>query len=276
MTSPSTSQFSQKDIPTFKPKISTNSTYAAVAQKDAFPKRDQGLIMDVVEGLNLTDYTIAIGDLVQPKNVLFASRISKNRISLFLSSKELVENITDKYSSIIIQQKTVSIRPLINKLKRVIFSNVSPTIPNTVLEEVLDQLEIHRGSPISILKASIAKDLYSHVSSHRRQVYVKPDDVHKIPELFKIEHNGLIYYIYSSTDILKCFLCNVEGHVAKNCTNVDEMSNNSLSYSLPTPRIITNTINNTPVAKSNSQVNSPNVNNTAMEFITGDIKRIHS
>lgn len=46
---------------------SKSSSYAAIAMKDQFPKRDQGLIIDCVEGVNLAEYTYAIGDIVQPK-----------------------------------------------------------------------------------------------------------------------------------------------------------------------------------------------------------------
>ena len=38
--------------------------YRAVVQKDLFPTKYQGLILDCMEGLTLTDYTVAIGDIV--------------------------------------------------------------------------------------------------------------------------------------------------------------------------------------------------------------------
>ena len=74
----------------------TNSSYVTIAQQDKVPDRDQGLIMHYVEGLNLTDYTSAIGDLVKSENIVGASKISYNRVCLYTSSKELVEKIKYK------------------------------------------------------------------------------------------------------------------------------------------------------------------------------------
>ena len=176
------SQPGEKEIPTFAIKESTATSYASATQKNLHPKRDQGLILDVIDDLNLTDYVCAVGELVQPKNVLYASRISNNRICIYLASKELVLNLTDKYAQLIIEQKSVPIRPLISNLKRIIFSNVSPTIPNHVLENILDEIKVKRGSPVNLLKASISREGYSHVASFRRQLYVEPNDAKKFPK----------------------------------------------------------------------------------------------
>ena len=167
----------------------------------------------------MTDYICAVGDIVQPINILSASRISNNRVCLFLSRKELVTEITDKHQSLRIKDFNIIIRPLINKLKRIIFSNVLTNIPNHIFEDILEELNIKKGSPVSTLKATIAQERYQHVASHRRQVFIKPEDAEKIPELFKIKYDDTNYYIYASTESTKCFICNLEGHLAKNCKN---------------------------------------------------------
>lgn len=225
MTPYSSSHTPTKVIPTFTVKNSTDSSYAAMTEKLIFPKRDQGLILDCIDGLNLTDYTCAVGDIVTPKNILFASRISNNRVCLYLANKDLVDKITDQHEFIQIGQQKVNIRPLISKNKRIIFSNVPPNIPNSALENILEQLNVKKMSPVSILKAGINKDGYNHVASFRRQVYVKPEEVEKVPEMFKIIVDEINYYIYASTDTLKCFNCKLEGHLAKNCT--EEPINNT-------------------------------------------------
>ena len=116
-----TSQQQSKKLITF---VIKSSSYVQVAQKDIVPKRDQALVLDYVDGLNLTDYTTAIGDIVEPKNVLTTSRISNNRVCIYLSSKNLVNDLTDKYEFISIANQNVTIRPLRTRNKRVIFSNV--------------------------------------------------------------------------------------------------------------------------------------------------------
>ncbi|OXU26951.1 hypothetical protein TSAR_000035 [Trichomalopsis sarcophagae] len=164
-------QSTPKNIPTF---TATVTNYASVAQKHLIPKREQGLIVDCVEDLNLTDYACAIGNIVQLKNVLYASRISNNRICLYLSSKELVTDLTDKYQTVQIENKEVNIRSLVTKQKRIIFSNVSPGIHIFVFENILEKLNVKRSSPVMTLRAAIAREGYSHVASFRQQVLVNP------------------------------------------------------------------------------------------------------
>ena len=87
-------------------------------------------MIDCVEGLNLTDYTCAVGDIVKPMNVIYSTRISNNRVSVYLSSNKLLENFTDQYKELQIGEKKVNVRPLVSKAQRVIFSNVAPPIPH--------------------------------------------------------------------------------------------------------------------------------------------------
>lgn len=137
-------------------------SYTSAAQNYQFPKRDQGLIIDCVENLNLTDYTSAVAKLVGNKNILYSTRISNNRVCLYLAIKELVKELTDN-QFIKIGGNKVNIRPLINKQQRVIFSNVAPPIPHFVLEN--------------------------------------SNDSTKLPDILKVNYEDVTYYIYPSTSI---------------------------------------------------------------------------
>lgn len=280
------SQSSPTEIPTFYAKSPINrptTSYSSVTQ-NLVPKRDQGIVMDCVGDLTLTDYACAIGEKVQPKNVLFASRISNNRVCIYLATKELVEQLTDKYQYVVINQLKVTLRPLLSKLKRVIFSNVSPDIPNHILEDVLDQLKVSRGSPISHIKASITKEGYSHVGSFRRQVYAKPEEITKIPETFKINLNDINYFIYASTDIIRCFTCKLEGHLAANCKNLEnsQLINNPISTPNPYPEPASGKLqqeNSTVTASLSLDTIIQNQNNSpihALNTIELTNKRTHS
>ena len=253
MTLPSEISSSQSSSTVFSYTVKSTRAldYADAARSKQFPKRDQGLIMDCVDGLNLTDYTCAVGEIVDKKNIMYSTRISNNRVCLYLTAKELINELTDKYKFIQIGETKVHIRPLIIKQQRVVFSNVAPPIPHYVLEDILDSLNIRRGAPITTLKASIAKDGYEHIWSSRRQAYIDPNDVSKLPELIKINYEDTIYYIYPSTASLKCFVCKMEGHIAKHCQNKSEPNehNNSNQNHLSTVEI---TSNSPPVNTSES------------------------
>lgn len=212
-----------KNIPTFNLQNANLASYADITDNLTSPNKDQCLIMMCEEGLTLSDYVNAIGIIIQPQNILFASKIAKNRIQLCLADKKFVPHITDSNEFLMIKDKKVFIRPLTSKYKRIILSNVSPFISNKHIEFILDQLQVTRNSKVSYVKASLDIPEFKHIYSHRRQVYVKNEDIEKIPKVIRLNFDDTEYYIYSSTDVLKCFLCNTEGHTAKNCvTNLVE------------------------------------------------------
>ena len=72
-------QDTSRNIPKF---VIKNASYANITQKDAAPKRDQGIILDCADTFSLTDYISATGDLVQPNNIICAVRISRNWICI--------------------------------------------------------------------------------------------------------------------------------------------------------------------------------------------------
>ena len=100
MASVPSSQQPLKDVPTFTIDTS-NTSYLAITQKNLTPKRDQAILLDCAEGLTLIDYASAIGELVNNQNLLCASRISNNRVCIYVSSKE-ANQITENREYIVI------------------------------------------------------------------------------------------------------------------------------------------------------------------------------
>lgn len=199
-------------------KFTPQHSYSTTAQSDKFPKRDQAIIVDTKDGISLTDYITSIGSIVSPQNIIFASKISQGRVSIFLSSKEIAEKLVYDHPEIKINEQTHRIRLLLARHKKVIISNACPSIPHNHIEQFLKSKNIRCFSEISFLHANVSDPAYKHVQSSRRQVFVHPDDICKIPPSFLLDTEDATYRIFfTTTEILRCFICLQNGHVAKEC-----------------------------------------------------------
>ena len=209
-------------------------SYARITQQMQFPTREQAIVLDAVDGLSVHQYTVAIGKLIDPKNIRFVSRISHGRVCLYLSSKELVDKLTDNPTKVNIDTHRIEIRPLMSKAKRIIISNVCPIIPHQFILDELIKYNVKPASQITFIRAGMSDPGYSHILSFRRQIYIQPEDVSKIPETMKINYNNTVYWIYFSAEKLTCFLCKEEGHLAKFCKNFEETTQSASIDSVAT------------------------------------------
>lgn len=197
--------------------LGSYSSALKLKNQEIFPKKEQGILLNVIEELKLSDYVIKVGSIVGPRNILFASRISNNRICIYLSDIQLVDKIVEEHSIIVINDREIEIRRLITPARRIVISNVCPSIPHHIIENELRQLGIKTVSPVSCIRAGITGDEYSHVMSFRRQVYTIPTQSEELPSSILIDHENTKYRIYLSDDNLKCYICKAPGHIARQC-----------------------------------------------------------
>ena len=125
-----------------------------------------------------------------------------------------MEKLTNK--SVQVKNQTLNIRPLMEKNKRVVISNVSPIIPHEILTDVLRSRGITLASQMNYIKARLNKPGRSHILSFRRQFYIKEEDVHLLLESLQVNYDNTTYWVYLSTDSASCFICKQNGHIA-NC-----------------------------------------------------------
>ncbi|RZB41733.1 hypothetical protein BDFB_013113 [Asbolus verrucosus] len=82
-----------------------------------FPFKDQAIVLLATDDLILSDYVVAIGNIVTPKNIIFASRLSNGRICIYLSSKLLVDEPDDAIdipSSLVFKYEDTNYRIFLN------------------------------------------------------------------------------------------------------------------------------------------------------------------
>jgi len=63
------------------------------------PSREQAIVFNSIDGVPQIEYILAIGKLVQPKKKKIVSRISNNRFCIFLSNKQIMDNLMQKNKS---------------------------------------------------------------------------------------------------------------------------------------------------------------------------------
>lgn len=195
------------------------------------PTKEQAIVFTSIDGFKIQDYLLQLGPLVNPKNILYCSRISNNRICIYLSDKNGVDKFLNDYGSVAINGTVIPARRLITPSERLLLSNVSPTIPNELLVFTLENMGLKVMSPMSSLRINANDPAYSHILSFRRQIYISPPDNIHIPEYIELEYDDVQYRIYLSKELHTCFKCKQAGHNASQCVT----GNNDKSIPSPLP-----------------------------------------
>lgn len=97
-------------------------------------KKFQAIDMNSIDGIKIEYYVYAVGDNTGAFNILY---ISMNRICVYLTNKGYVDELCNKHQKIHTNNTDINVRPIITHVKRLILSNVCPTIPNNTTENEL-------------------------------------------------------------------------------------------------------------------------------------------
>lgn len=207
----------------------SSKSYSSVVIQDKFPSKEQAIIFGATENTRLQDYLIPLGSIIQPKNILFSSRLSNQRICMYLASREVVEDFMNKYGSIEVNNQIIKARRLVTPAQRLVLSNVCPSIPHDLLAKELQNLGLKLISPINFLRINAQNPEYSHILSFRRQVYVSSSNCN-LPDSIVINFDETSYRIFLSQDTLTCYSCKKAGHKASECKEAtNEISQGSFS-----------------------------------------------
>lgn len=203
----------------FKPKI--QNSYAKLTSR--INRNKHAIVFPALEEVQLQSYIKSLGKIIGPARITYASKISNNRICIYLDSEATVEKFLNDHSGEIkLNNKVMKARKLMQPSKRLLISNVFPDITNECLQEALNFLGIKTLSKVTEMKVSVDDSEYK-VYSFRRQVYIS-DETKEVPPSLQIDYDEEVFRIFLTIDEIKCFTCNQTGHVASQCKNIPDKS----------------------------------------------------
>lgn len=174
------------------------------------------IIIPAHNELTLVDYLDEISKIIPPADILYAAKISNNRMCFYLSSLALVDKIVET-KEINTKVGSLLIRRLVNPAFRLVLSNVLPKISDTYLISGLSEY-VNIVSPVQTLSAGLKNPKYAHIKSLRREVYVvKKPDSPTLPKSFLIPHEGEDVRIFLSIEDYRCFNCMTTQHKTNDC-----------------------------------------------------------
>lgn len=260
---------SQSSFPT------SNSLYAAkIGTKniEEIVKKEQGIILhsgssDICSKIPSTQLIRYVGAKIGPKNIISASRISNGRFCMFLKSEQIANSFVYNNPVIKINNHSIYVRQYANSAEKLVISNVSSPIPNSILESVLKaHLQVEIVSPIHHMSFGMNDKEYSHLTNFRRYVFIKYDaDAVNIPESIVFVYDKLSYQIYLTVESNRCRICPDEYHTVKRCPKVKkDQPSRDLSERLKQSVVLTENPspnNPSPHSTSASVINSSQSSN---------------
>lgn len=222
---------SQEPTENSSPSPSNNRTnsYSGITINGPAPNRKNAIIFDSIEGPTLDDYVDGLEELIHASEIRFLSKIANNRVCVYLNGPTTVEELENK--KIKVTGHVLTVRPYISRNKRVLISNVSPTIPHEDILLALNTRGIFPVSTMTHLRAGTVKPGRTHILSFRRQVFIKEEDAARLPDSLQIVDEDIPSRIYLTIDGTNCFNCKQSGHTARLCPK------NNIIHSTINPQI---------------------------------------
>nr|XP_034185710.1 uncharacterized protein LOC117606854 [Osmia lignaria] len=205
-------------------------TNSARMTDENVPKLNQAIILEVKDNIDIEEYLNAVGKIINPREIIFASQQSKF-ICIFLSSPELVDTLVFVHNQVDIKGHKLKIKSL--EITIIALENVFPTIPNDLIKQKFQQYNIKISEFRCGMLYNKTHPNYSHIRNFTRYIIVN-SHVPDLPPILEIVHGGRSYAI--KVAILKfCSACYKIGHIATYCNFVNsnpEQNSQNLSIKM--------------------------------------------
>ena len=189
-------------------------------------KRRNGVSFVSIPSVSVHEYIKEFANTIPVDSIVSASRISQQRIAVYLDSAEAVRDAVDKGFSF--QNSFVEVSPLLLPTTRLTLSNVYPEVPNEILLKQISSF-CKVVSQVRAIPLGFKDKSFSHILSFRRQVQVLINPNVTPPAHLDFSFEGAKYRVFISTDEARCFECGEVGHFSRACKKSDRQSHTKVS-----------------------------------------------
>ncbi len=189
-------------------------------------KKEHAIVFPITVDAPNESYVEALLPHVRPEQIIFAFRMSNQRLCIYFDNNKSVDSFLRSPGYITLNSTKISARRLVNPAKKLLLSNVCPAIPHEpIIEHLINKIGLKLCSPMVYVGAGYNNPALKHVLSSKRSVYynLSENENIEIPSSFQITHDNEEYRIFINTEEnITCFLCKKTGHIAKKCTSIPE------------------------------------------------------
>ncbi|KAL1448404.1 hypothetical protein WDU94_005495 [Cyamophila willieti] len=139
---------------------------------------------------------------------------NNDQVKIYLSSEAEVNKLYNNHPQVVIKGVVLTVRKLINTGHKIFLCNTVPGMPDTLLLRELTKYT-RVLSDMKFVSLGSRNARFGHLISFRRTVLV--DNVEDLPASFNLYYENAVHKIFISIDHAKCFKCQGEGHLIKNC-----------------------------------------------------------
>ncbi|KAL1462280.1 hypothetical protein WDU94_014129 [Cyamophila willieti] len=158
-------------------------------------------------------YLCAVGDIVGDDKIVFAGK-NNDKVKVYLPTEADVLKFYEQHPQIVINGKVLSVSKLVNNGHKIFLCNTEPGMSDSLLIKELSKYTTVL-SDMKFVSLGSRVSRFSHVIGFRRTVMV--ESVENLPASFNLFFENTNYKIFVVIDCVKCYNCNADGHLSKNC-----------------------------------------------------------
>ncbi|KAH0561119.1 hypothetical protein KQX54_013300 [Cotesia glomerata] len=80
--------------------MASMKNYSNALLTEIVPEKDQAIILDAIDGVQIHEYAVVIGTKIGPENLRHLSRISNNRVCIYVATKDIADTLIDIHKTV--------------------------------------------------------------------------------------------------------------------------------------------------------------------------------